>query len=162
MNAGAAKASGEVFLFLHADTRLPAGGLGMIREALADHEVAGGAFSLAIDSPRPSLRGIARMANLRTRLTRIPFGDQGIFVRREIFDRIQGFPPWPFMEDVAFSRRMKKEGRVAILREKVLTSPRRWEGEGVLYGTLRNWGLLILFYLGVSPFRLKRWYGDVR
>ncbi|MBI4715715.1 MAG: glycosyltransferase family 2 protein, partial [Nitrospirae bacterium] len=87
MNAGAKKASGDILLFLHADTRLPPGAAAAIREALSDPGTAGGAFALAIDSPRPSLRWIARAANLRPRLTRIPYGDQGIFVRREIFER---------------------------------------------------------------------------
>lgn len=162
MNAGAEKASGDVFLFLHADTRLPHGAMEAIRSALSDPGVVGGAFTLAIDSTKPFLGWVARMANLRTRLTRVPYGDQGIFVRRDTFQEIGGFPAWPLMEDVDFCRRLKKRGRVVILEEKVLTSPRRWEAEGPLYVTLKNRTLVLLFLFGVSPYRLKRWYEDRR
>ena len=162
MNAGAEAASGEAMVFLHADSLLPPGGLAAVREALRDPGVVGGAFRLAIQSPRPVLRLIAGVANLRSRITRIPYGDQGLFVRRTVFERLGGFPDIPLMEDVELCRRLKREGRLAFLPEAILTSDRRWEREGVLYATLRNWTLVSLYLLGVSPTRLVRWYPHVR
>lgn len=162
MNAGAENAVGEVLIFLHGDSRLSPDGIPAIREALSYPTVVGGAFHLAIDSPRAGYRLLAYAANMRSRITRIPYGDQGLFVRKEVFDVIGGFPPWPLMEDIEFCRRMKRKGKVVILPQRVLTAPRRWEKEGLFYGTVRNGLLLSLFYCGVSPFRLKRWYEDVR
>jgi rSAM/selenodomain-associated transferase 2 len=162
LNAAAGASEGEILLFLHADTRLPSGAPEAIEQALAHPKTAGGAFRLEIDSPRRLLRMIARFANLRTRITRIPYGDQGVFVRREVFEALGGFRPLLLMEDLEFGRRMKHAGRVALLDLPVLTSPRRWEKEGALYTTLRNILFVILYYAGVSPHRLVRWYRPVR
>ncbi|MBI5198073.1 MAG: TIGR04283 family arsenosugar biosynthesis glycosyltransferase [Nitrospirae bacterium] len=162
MNSGAEAAGGDVFLFLHADTRFPGDGIAAIRQALADPRVAGGAFTLKIDSIRASLRLIAASANLRSWLFRIPYGDQGIFVRQRVFREMGGFPPWPLMEDVEFCRRMKRYGRMVILPQPVITSSRRWEQEGVFFATFRNGVIVTLYFLGVSPFRLKQWYSDHR
>jgi rSAM/selenodomain-associated transferase 2 len=162
MNRGAQQATGEVLLFLHADTLIGLAALRKMAEALEDPTVVGGAFRLVIDSPRRSLRLIAAAANIRTRLTRIPYGDQGIFVRRSVFEKLGGFPIQPLMEDVEFARRLKRVGRVVLLPEPAVTSSRRWDKEGMGYTTLRNQVLLMLYFIGVSPDRLARWYRSVR
>ncbi|MDA8125458.1 MAG: TIGR04283 family arsenosugar biosynthesis glycosyltransferase [Deltaproteobacteria bacterium] len=159
LNRGARAATGDCLLFLHADTRLPFAALEGIAAALADETCIGGAFDLRIQSPRLGFRVIERMASLRSRLTRIPFGDQAIFIRAAGFQSLGGFREIPLMEDVEFMRRIKRKGgKIAILREPVLTSARRWEKEGLLFGTLRNWLLLILYLCGVAPERLARFY----
>lgn len=164
MNAGARKATGDVFLFLHADTVLGPWAVPAIQTALMDERVVGGAFRLGIERipGRPGLRLIAAAANLRTALTGLPYGDQGLFVRRAVFERIGGFPDLPLMEDVAFGRRLQQAGRVVILPMAATTSARRWEREGLVYTTFRNWALFSLYLLGVSPVRLARWYGMIR
>lgn len=162
MNAGAAKASGDILLFLHADTRLPENWKECLLSAMSDRRVAAGAFSLSIDSARLSYKIISSTANLRSRLTNIPYGDQGIFVRRSIFEKIGGFKEITIMEDVDLMRRLKKVGKVVLLKDKVKTSARRWEKEGFVYTTIRNWLLLTLYYLGVPPERLYNFYRVVR
>jgi len=159
LNRGGGAASGEILLFLHADTKLPPDALVSIGEALRDPTPAGGAFDLAIDSPRRAFRLIERVASLRTRLTRIPYGDQAIFLRSSWFRSLGGYRDIPIMEDVDLMRRLKRSGgRIAILPERVVTSARRWEQEGILTTTLRNWSLVTLFLLGVDAGRLARWY----
>jgi rSAM/selenodomain-associated transferase 2 len=157
-NAGAAAASGENLLFLHADTRLAAGAFLAAGQAL-DQGAALGAFSLAIRSRHPWLRLAAAGANLRSRLFSLPFGDQAFFLRRETFFALGGFPDIPIMEDVALARAATRAGgRVAVLPGRVATSARRWEAEGPVRATLRNLVLLTLYGLGVSPARLRRYY----
>ncbi|HOD36361.1 MAG TPA: TIGR04283 family arsenosugar biosynthesis glycosyltransferase [Syntrophales bacterium] len=159
MNKGADMAGGEVLLFLHADTRLPPGALGKIRETLGGSDAVGGAFDLGIASGKTSFKFIGRAASLRSRLTRIPYGDQAIFVKKEYFILIGGYRDIPLMEDVDLMQRIKKRGgRIRILKDRVLTSTRRWDKEGILFCTLRNWILSTLYYLGVSPDRLNRFY----
>jgi rSAM/selenodomain-associated transferase 2 len=159
LNQGSGAATGEVLIFLHADTKLPPDALISIGDALRDPALAGGAFDLAIDSPRRVFRLIERVASLRTRLTRIPYGDQGIFLRETWFQSLGGYREIPIMEDVDLMRRLKRTGgRVTILPVRVVTSARRWEGDGILYTTLRNWSLVTLFLLGVDAGLLARWY----
>jgi len=159
MNAGAALASGPILLFLHADTLLPENAVQLILSAMEDARIVGGAFTLAIASKRAIFRITERYAALRTRVTGIPFGDQAIFLRREYFNKLGGYSDIPLMEDVELMKRIRKRGdRIAILPEKVLTSARRWEREGILYCTCRNLLLQILYSFGVSPTRLARWY----
>ncbi|MBM2838076.1 MAG: glycosyl transferase family 2 [Deltaproteobacteria bacterium] len=162
MNFGAKAATCDILLFLHADTILPDQWRDRILSSMADEGVVGGAFSLSIDSDRLSHRIIAATANLRSRLTKLPYGDQGIFVKRSVFEKIGGFKDIPIMEDVDLMRRLKKSGKVIILDDKVKTLARRWEKEGVVYSTLRNWLLLTLFYMGVTPERLYKLYRAVR
>jgi rSAM/selenodomain-associated transferase 2 len=162
MNAGAAAAKGDVLLFLHADTVLPPDAPARIAAALAEAGAVAGAFRLGIDSPDPRLRLIARAANLRTRLTGVPYGDQALFVRRDAFDAAGGFPDVPIMEDVELGRRLKRLGRIVVVPARVRTSARRWEREGIVRTTLRNAVLITLYLLGVHPRRLARWYGHVR
>ena len=165
MNAGAALAQGENLLFLHADTRLPDGAFNRISTVLAQKQYVAGAFDLGIDSDRWALKVVACFASLRSRITRIPYGDQAIFMRKDYFTDIGGYQDIPLMEDVELMHRIKKRGeRIAILSDRVSTSPRRWEREGIIYCTLRDWVLATLYSLGVSPDRLARFYrsgGDV-
>ena len=159
LNRGAAIAAGDVLLFLHADTVLPPAAFERIAEAMRDEGCVGGAFDLRINSPRAAFRVIETAANLRSRLTRIPYGDQAIFIRASCFRTLGGFREILIMEDVDLMRRIKrKAGKIVIFREQVITSPRRWEKEGLLFGTLRNWFLVTLYLCGVAPERLARFY----
>jgi rSAM/selenodomain-associated transferase 2 len=159
MNAGAAAAKGDVLLFLHADSRLPPGAFPLIAKTLSDGRCAAGAFDLRYDSGRPSVRFIARVACLRSRLTRIPYGDQAHFYRRDYFEAIGGFADIPFLEDVEIMRRIKRRGeRISILPEPVVTSARRQEQEGVVTCTVRNGAIVALYFMGVSPGSLARFY----
>ena len=162
MNCGAREATGDVLLFLHADTRLPSTALADIGAALSDPRVVGGRFDVELDDDGWLLRVVGRMISLRSRISRVGTGDQAIFVRREIFDKLGGFPDIPLMEDIAFSRALKRRGRVACLSSRVVTSARRWRTEGVGRTIVKMWALKTLYLLGVSPFRLKRFYGDGR
>lgn len=159
MNAGAAAATGDFLLFLHADTRLPAGAFRRIAETLSDGRHGAGAFDLRYDSDRPSMRIIGRAACLRSRLTRIPYGDQAHFFRRDYFEALGGYADIPFLEDVEIMRRIKsRRERICILPEPVVTSARRQQREGVLACTVRNGVVVALYYAGMSPERLARFY----
>jgi len=159
MNAGAALASGEVLLFLHADTRLPDDFPSAIRSAL-NHEAVAGAFRLRIDDSRTALRWIEWGANLRSRFLQMPYGDQGLFVRAELFHQIGGFPNWPLMEDYELCRRLRKHGRIVLATESAGTSARRWNKVGICRTTLINQLTVAAFHFGVSPQRLARWYAS--
>ncbi|MEK6605667.1 MAG: TIGR04283 family arsenosugar biosynthesis glycosyltransferase [Nitrospirota bacterium] len=162
MNAGAAAAKGELLLFLHADTLLPATAAQDITQAMADTRIAGGRFDARLVPDRGLLWVVGRMMSWRSRLTGIATGDQAIFVRRKVFEDLGGFPDIPIMEDIAFSRRLKQAGPIAALPSCVLTSGRRWERHGAITTILLMWWLRLLFYLGVSPARLQRMYNDAR
>jgi rSAM/selenodomain-associated transferase 2 len=151
MNAGARAAGGDVLVFLHADTRLPPGA-----EALILDCPVWGRFDVQIEGRHPLLKLVACAMNLRSRLTGIATGDQAIFVRREAFP---GFPEIALMEDVALSKLLKRRGAPACLRQRVVTSGRRWESRGVLRTIFLMWRLRLLYFLGVSPERLARRYG---
>jgi len=154
MNAGARVARENAIAFLHADTALPPGASGAILEALKTH--LWGRFDVEIDGTHPLLKLIAWSMNLRSRLTGIATGDQAIFVRRDAF---AGFPEIALMEDVAFSRAMKRRGAPpACLRERVRTSGRRWESRGVLRTMLLMWRLRLAYALGADPARLAKKY----
>jgi rSAM/selenodomain-associated transferase 2 len=158
MNAGARHARGDTLLFLHADTRLPAGAPAAIREALGDPAVVGGRFDVSFDSPHPAFRMIAGLMNLRSRLSGICTGDQAIFVRRAAFEALGGYPNIALMEDIELTRRLKRAGRLAGLRARVRTSGRKWEREGIGRTILLMWALRLLYFCGVDPDRLHRWY----
>ena len=159
MNTGAELAHGEVLIFLHADTKLPPNALEKISQVLEDAKYVGGAFDLGIDSDNLLLKYIAARARFRSRLNRIPYGDQAIFIRRSYFNKIGRFKDIPLMEDVELMRRIKKRGdEIFILRDRVKTSARRWEKEGTFYTTLRNRLLVCLYYVGVSPDKLAKYY----
>ncbi len=159
MNAGASIARGEILIFLHADTELPVHALERIDALIERKEYVGGAFDLGIKSNKFIFRVIEKLASWRSRLNRIPFGDQAIFIRKEYFHRIGGFKEIPLMEDAELMRRIKKSGdKIWIFDDRAMTSPRRWEKEGVLYCTLRNWTLQALYLFGVSPHKLATLY----
>ena len=162
MNAGAAVARGDVLLFLHADTRLPAGYAQAVARALADPRVVGGRFDVRLDATGLAYRVVGRLISVRSRVTRVATGDQAIFVRRAVFARLGGYPAVPLMEDVALSRALKRAGRVACLGETVVTSARRWQRHGVARTVLLMWALRAAYYAGVSPARLARIYRDAR
>lgn len=162
MNAGAAAASHEVLLFLHADTRLPADADRLVLEGLAASGRAWGRFDVAIEGGAAMLRVVAALMNARSRLTGIATGDQAIFARRDAFARAGGFPEIALMEDIAFSRAMRREGAPLCLRARAATSGRRWERQGVLRTILLMWRLRLAYFLGADPGRLAERYGDGR
>jgi rSAM/selenodomain-associated transferase 2 len=162
MNHGARQATGDVLLFLHADTRLPGSSIDDIRGALRNPQCVGGRFDVQLDGVHWMLGVIGAMISMRSRMSRVATGDQGIFVRRGIFAELGGYPDIPLMEDVAFSRALKSRGAVACLRSRVISSARRWEKQGIWRTILRMWLLKLLYLVGVSPVRLKRYYGDAR
>ena len=158
MNAGAKQATGDILLFLHADTRLPAEGIDLILETMKNKTLLGGAFRLHIASKHPFLLWVCWIANLRSVYWKLPYGDQAFFVRRTVFEAIGGYPDLPLMEDVALIRRLKKEGRIVLLKKTVSTSARRWRRQGYYFTSFRNMLLLGLYFAGVSPKRLAKWY----
>ena len=162
LNAGAAIASGDVVLFLHADTVLPAGFDSAVASGLGDMRVVGGRFDVSLQPSSPLLRLVGTLMNQRSRVSRISTGDQAIFVRRRVFEALGGFPAVPLMEDIAFSRMLKRAGRIACLRQRVVTSSRRWHRDGVVRTITLMWWLRFLFWCGVSPNRLRRLYTDTR
>ena len=162
MNQGARHAAGDVLLFLHADTRLPATAGADVEGSMTDPGCVGGRFDIRLDSPRPLLRVVGQMISLRSRLTRVATGDQAIFVRRTVFEGLGGFPEIPIMEDVAFCRALKRQGRIACLRSRVVSSARRWEQNGPVRTILLMWALKALYLAGVAPARLKRLYSEAR
>jgi uncharacterized protein len=159
MNAGARVAGGDILIFLHADTVLPKDALAGINEVMEKKSHVGGAFDLSYRSHKRSVRLIASMASIRSRLTRIPYGDQAIFIRKDYFDEIGGYSEIPFLEDVELMRRIKKRGdRIHILRQSVLASPRRLEKEGLIRCTLRNRIVTALYFMGMAPEKLAAFY----
>ncbi|MEE8432058.1 MAG: TIGR04283 family arsenosugar biosynthesis glycosyltransferase [Candidatus Desulfatibia sp.] len=161
MNQGAAVANGDVLLFLHADTLPSHDALDQIIAATKQHNIMGGAFDLGIRSEKKIFRLIEIAASMRSRLTRIPYGDQAIFLKKRFFDQIGGFKDIPIMEDVELMQRVKKAGKkIKFIARKVQTAARRWEKEGIVYCTLRNWSLRTLYLLGVPPEKLKKFYSS--
>jgi len=150
-------ARGDVLVFLHADTLLPAAWDDRVREAIDGGAVAG-AFRLAFDGGGLRMAWVAAWANFRTRFTRIPYGDQAPFVRRDVYERLGGHAPWPLLEDVELYERLRKEGRIAILPDAVRTSPRRYLERGVARTVLTNWRTLIRYRRGVNVEELARDY----
>ncbi|NCD24007.1 MAG: glycosyltransferase [Deltaproteobacteria bacterium] len=159
LNQGAARATGDIFLFLHADTRLPPRALDLIQRALRDPRISGGAFGLRYNSSRPGSSLIACLANIRTAWTRVPYGDQAIFMRAKVFRSLGGFADIPIMEDLELMTRLRRSGHgIQILPSSVLTSPRRHDLEGLARCTARNLALRLLYHLGLSPHRLASIY----
>jgi len=159
MNAGAFAAKGDVLIFLHADTELPLNALKRLDEFINRNEYVGGAFDLGIKSDKIIFKVIALLGSLRSRMNRIPYGDQAIFIRRDFFNEIGGYKDIPLMEDAELMRRIKRSAKkIFIFRDRVETSPRRWAEEGLAYCILRNWTLQILYFLGVSPYKLVNFY----
>jgi rSAM/selenodomain-associated transferase 2 len=162
MNLGAAHATGDVLLFLHADCTLEEGALAAAEYALGRPRVAAGCFRMRVADPAPVYRMIDACATARVRLTGLVYGDQGLFVGRGRFGRLGGFPPLGLMEDVFLSRALRRQGRVVVAPRRIYVSPRRWRRGGVLRQTLRNWALTALAAGGVHPDRLAAFYPAVR
>ena len=159
MNEGAKIASGDILLFLHADTVLPLNALELINDTLNDKETIAGAFDLSFDAKSLALNIIAKVASLRSRLTKIPYGDQAIFIKKEVFAQIHGYEDLALMEDVNLMQKLKKQNyKIKILDEKVITSARKWQNSGIVYTTVRNWILISLYYCGIHPNKLSKFY----
>ncbi len=158
MNAAAADATGRILLFLHADTRLPHGFQQHIRRALARPGVIAGVFRLHIEGAGGSLRFIQRVANLRARYLHMPYGDQAIFLRREVFHSVGRFPELPILEDYELVRRLRRRGRIEVAEACAVTSARRWRALGPWRTWWINQMVVLGYRLGVSPKRLARWY----
>ncbi|MEN8142096.1 MAG: TIGR04283 family arsenosugar biosynthesis glycosyltransferase [Thermodesulfobacteriota bacterium] len=158
-NLGAEKATGDILLFLHADTRLPPGFDHIIRECLNDPgKPIAGAFSLSIDLSGLGIRFIEWMASLRSRWLHLPYGDQALFMMKGTFEEAGKFPEIDLMEDFALAGKLKKSGHIRTVPEKVITAGRRWQELGVLKTTLINQGVIIGYLLGRSPTSLASWY----
>jgi len=163
MNFGAGQATGDILLFLHADCTLPDDGFTLIRDTLHKRNIAAGAFPLQIDHPGLGFRLIESVSNFRSRMTSLIYGDQGMFLRKEMFDHIGGFADIPLMEDIEISRRLRKEGRIVFIKQPIKASPRRWLKEGITYTTLRDWSIAFSYtFIKISPERLIKYYKEVR
>jgi rSAM/selenodomain-associated transferase 2 len=162
MNAGARVANGDIFLFLHADSRIEPASYEKMLHSLGNSEKIGGAFSLYIDSDKWSLRLITQLANLRSKYFGIAYGDQAFFVKNSTFQQMNGFAELPICEDIDFFKRLRKFGPVILLKDKAFTSSRRWLKEGVWFTTLRNILIATLFKLGFPPRILTKWYQAIR
>jgi rSAM/selenodomain-associated transferase 2 len=158
MNLGARHATGDILLFLHADTFLLPGALDEIQRRIIGDGAVGGAFDLHIDSRRRLCKFVARVASRRSRWLGLPYGNQGIFVWRQVFEALGGFPEIPIMEDLSFARRLRRAGRLTFIHSGLVTSGRRWNANGVLRTALVNGWVTMLFFLHVPPRQLRRIY----
>jgi hypothetical protein len=159
MNRGAAQATGDILVFLHADTRLPEKFEDVIINSFKQPKMVAGAFELRINSHKPGLRLIERLANWRSRFLRLPYGDQAIFLSSKLFHHLGGFPDIPIMEDVELIRRLQKQGEIVTLPIPVSTSARRWQNVGILKTTLINQLVIAAYVMGIAPEVIARWYG---
>lgn len=162
MNAGAKVACGDVLLFLHADSIPPPEFDKLILDAVGDKQRVWGRFDVRIESHIRSLRIVAALMNMRSRITSIATGDQGIFMTRALYDALDGFPRQPLMEDIAFSRSAKRLTAPICLRNQVETSGRRWERHGVASTILLMWRLRLAYFFGADPHDLAVRYGHTR
>ena len=162
MNLGGQKATGDVLLFLHADTFLPTNGLDLVRQAVVDETVIGGRFELGLAEASFGFRLVAYLSTLRSKYLGITYGDQAIFVRRAVFDAVGGYPAMHLFEDSEFCKAVARCGKFVMLPAQVCSSTRRWRKWGVVRTILWMWLLRILFVCGVSDETLSRWYRAVR
>ncbi|MDR4460450.1 MAG: TIGR04283 family arsenosugar biosynthesis glycosyltransferase [Nitrospirales bacterium] len=162
MNAGAALAHSDILVFLHADTQLPHNARQVVADVMDDLQCVGGRFDVRFPRDTGYAWMVSRLMNLRSRWSGISTGDQTMFVRRSVFEELGGFANIPLMEDIEFSRRLKRVGTIASLRAKVITSFRRWEQHGPLRTIVRMWTLRAWYWLGWDPRRLQQYYETVR
>jgi uncharacterized protein len=159
MNAGAKVATGNILLFLHADTHLPWGFDTAIRQTLEnDSKLVAGAFELKIDDPRWIFGIIEKLVNWRSRFFSLPYGDQAMFLKTKTFWQLGGFANLPIMEDFQLVQRLQKQGKIAIIPLPVVTSARRWQKLGVCKTTLINQLIIIAYFFGVPPHQIAEWY----
>ena len=158
MNGGAAIAKGDILLFLHADTLLPPNYQEIVKKIIYQQNAIAGAFELAIDGKEQSLRLVETLVKMRSRWFSLPYGDQAIFLTKKVFEDLGGFPELPIMEDFEFVQRLKRQGKIAIAPVSVITSSRRWQKLGVFKTTLINQLIILGYYLGISPTKLKNFY----
>lgn len=159
MNEGARIASGDTLLFLHADTILPSNAFKLIQNSFQDEDIKAGAFDLSFSNNSLVFKIIAFIASLRSRLTRLPYGDQAIFIKKDLFEAVGKYEDITLMEDVNLMQKLKKTKlKIIILSEKVVTSSRKWENKGIVYTTLRNWILISLYFLKIDPNKLEKYY----
>ena len=157
MNAGAQTATGEILLFLHADTRLPIQFDTMVYQAITSN-VAAGAFALRIDSALWRLRLVEMSVNMRSRIFALPYGDQAIFLKAQLFHELDGFADLPIMEDFELICRLRRRGRIAIISTPVITSKRRWQKLGIMQTIFINQVAIIAYLLRISPQKIAAWY----
>jgi rSAM/selenodomain-associated transferase 2 len=162
MNYGAAHATGDVLLFLHADCTPEPGALREAEECLGRRGVVAGCFHMTVAVDGLTYRLLGACATTRVRLTGLIYGDQGLFVERRLFELLGGFPPLLLMEDLLFSKKLRRLGRIVVAPRRIFVSPRRWQRQGLVRQTLRNWTLTALAAAGVSPNRLAAFYPMVR
>jgi len=159
MNEGVKYSTTNILLFLHADTILPSNAIEEIIGILKDTTIVAGAFDLSFDSNKYILKIISKIASLRSRLTKIPYGDQAIFIKKDIFNEIYGYKNIPLMEDVSLMRKLKQKNyKIFISNKKVITSAKKWDNQGILYTTVRNWTLLFLYFIGINPRKFVKYY----
>ena len=158
MNSGAQIASGDILWFLHADCSPHEESISAIEKTFVDPKIVGGAFEYSLDDPRWYFRAIEFFSNRKNQLLHVFYGDMGIFVRRNIFFHMGGYAEIPLMEDMDFCTRLKKEGHIVILPQRITTSTRRWAEEGAIKNVVRNWILQVAWTYGVSPETLSRFY----
>jgi rSAM/selenodomain-associated transferase 2 len=162
MNAGAAIATGDILLFLHADTHLPPEFDTLVRQTLQNPGTVAGAFELRINADLTGLRLIEKIVNVRSRVFSLPYGDQALFLKATTFHELGGFPDLPIMEDFELMQCLRRQGRIAIAPASVLTSGRRWQTLGVVKTTLINQLIIAGYFLGISPVHLAHWYRKKR
>lgn len=158
LNQGAQVSAGDILLFLHADTLLPADFASLVRQTVGQKGCAAGAFSLGIDCKHFGLTVISYLANIRSRFLRMPYGDQAIFLSKSMFTQLGGYPEVPIMEDFIFIEQAQKQGKIVTLKQQVLTSPRRWHNMGVIRTTFINQVIVVGYKCGVKLTTLVKWY----
>ena len=161
LNAGAASATGDILIFLHADIWLESGGLASVETALASGYVGGG-FQQKIDGRHFLYRAIEVAGNMRGKYLKVFYGDSGIFVRRSDFEKIGGFPEVPILEEIGFSKGLRRLGKTTLVRPHIHISARRWETRGIVRTTLNNWLITLLYFLKFSPVQLAKLYRHIR
>ncbi len=162
MNFGAVHATGDILLVLHADCHLQAGALAAVERCLRKPRVVAGCFTMRVRASGLLYRSLDACATARVRLTGLIYGDQGLFLHRQRFESLGGFPPLRLMEDLFFSRELRRQGRIVVLPQQIWVSPRRWQQAGLVRQTLRNWLLTALAAGGIHPDRLATFYPAVR